>query len=98
VDAEEAEQAQPAEDWLGTQGYLANLNPGLYTDIRLPGRGNLNSLGATPVHQIISTIKWIRTSRLAIKYSLSPPKTVHRTPENLNPILSSTNSVPEAAE
>ena len=42
-------------------------------EIRLPGKGNSNSLGARPVHQIISMIKWIRTIRLSIKNSLSPP-------------------------
>jgi len=40
---------------------------------RLPGKGNPNSHGARPVHQIISMIKWIRTSRLSIKNSLSVP-------------------------
>jgi len=30
-------------------------------DVRLPGKGNPNSHGARPVHQIISTIKWILT-------------------------------------
>ena len=40
-------------------------------DIRLPGKGNSNSHGARPVHQIISMIKWIRTSRLSINKSLS---------------------------
>ena len=40
-------------------------------DIRLPGKGNSNSHGARPVHLIITTIKWIRTSRLSIKNSLS---------------------------
>jgi len=39
-------------------------------DIRLHGKGNSNSHGARPVHQIISMIKWIRTSRLSIKSSL----------------------------
>ena len=39
--------------------------------IRLPGTGNSNSHGTRPVHQIISMIKWIRTSRLSIKNSLS---------------------------
>ena len=39
--------------------------------IRLPGKGTSNSYGTRPVHQIISTIKWIRTSRLSIKNSLS---------------------------
>ena len=40
-------------------------------DIRLPGKGNSNYHGARPVHRIISMVKWIRTSRLSIKNSLS---------------------------
>jgi len=40
-------------------------------DGRLPGKGNSNSHGARPVHLIITMIKWIRTSRLSIKNSLS---------------------------
>ena len=39
-------------------------------DVRLPGKGDSNSHGAGPVHLIIM-IKWIRTSRLSIKNSLS---------------------------
>ena len=39
-------------------------------DIRLPGKGDSNSHGARPVHQIISMIKWIRTGRLSMKDSL----------------------------
>jgi len=39
-------------------------------DIRLPGKGNSNSHGARPDHQIISMIKWIRTSVLSIKNAL----------------------------
>ena len=38
-------------------------------DIRLPGKGN--SHGARPVNQMMSMIKWIRTSRLPTKNSLS---------------------------
>ena len=38
---------------------------------RLPGKGNSNSHGARPVHLIFTMIKWIRTSRLSIKKSLS---------------------------
>jgi len=34
-------------------------------------KGIQNSHGARPVHQIISMIKWIRTSRLSIKNSPS---------------------------
>ena len=40
-------------------------------DVRLPGKGNSKSHGARPVHLIITMIKWIRTSRLSIKKSLS---------------------------
>jgi len=39
-------------------------------DVRLPGKGNLNSHGARPVHLIISMIKWIRTGRLSVKNTL----------------------------
>jgi len=35
------------------------------------GKDNLNSHGARPVHLIITMIKWIRTSRLSVKNSLS---------------------------
>ena len=35
--------------------------------MRPSGKGNSNSLGARPAHLIISTITWIRTSRLSIK-------------------------------
>jgi len=40
-------------------------------DVRLPRKGNSNSHGARPVHLIITMRKWIRTSRLSIKNSLS---------------------------
>ena len=40
-------------------------------DVRLPGKDHSNSHGAWPVHLIIMTIKWIWTSGLAIKYSLT---------------------------
>ena len=40
-------------------------------DVRLPGKGKSNSHGARPVHLIITMIKWIRTSQLSIKNSLS---------------------------
>ena len=40
-------------------------------DIRLPAKGNSKSHGARSVHLIIAMIKWIRTSRLSIKNSLS---------------------------
>ena len=47
-------------------------------DVRLPGKVNSNSHGARPVHLIIMMIKWIRTSRLSIKNSLSEALTVPR--------------------
>ena len=47
-----------------------NLRLARKVDVRLPGKGNSNSHGARPVHLIITMIKWIRTSRLLIKYSL----------------------------
>ena len=40
-------------------------------DIRLPGKGNLSFYGARPVHLVITMIKWIQTSRLPMKKSLS---------------------------
>ena len=40
-------------------------------DIRLPVKGNSNSHGARPVHQIISMMKWIWIYRLSIENSLS---------------------------
>ena len=40
-------------------------------DVRLHGKGNSNSHGARPVHLIITMIKWIRTSRLSLKRTLS---------------------------
>ena len=39
--------------------------------VRLPGKGISNFHGARPGHLIITMIKWIRTSRLSIKKSLS---------------------------
>jgi hypothetical protein len=40
-------------------------------DIKLLEKGNSNSHGARPVHQIMSVIKWLRTSRLSIKNFIS---------------------------
>ena len=40
-------------------------------DVWLPGKWNSKSHGARPVHLTITMIKWIRTSRLSIKDSLS---------------------------
>jgi hypothetical protein len=39
--------------------------------MQVDGNGSSNSHGARPVHLIITIIKWIRTSRLSIKNSLS---------------------------
>ena len=40
-------------------------------DTRLPGNGNSNPHGQGRSSKIISMIKWIRTSRVSIKKSLS---------------------------
>jgi len=40
-------------------------------DVRLPAKRNSTSHGARPDHLIITMTKWIRTSRLSIKNSLS---------------------------
>ena len=56
--------------------------------VRLPGKGNSNFHGATPVHSMISMIQWIRTGRLSIKNSLYAgdedfgPRRPHKIPEN----------------
>ena len=47
------------------------LPPPRKVDVRLPGKGNSNPHGARPVHLLITVIKWIRTSRLSMKNSLS---------------------------
>jgi hypothetical protein len=47
-------------------GYVARK-----ADVRLPGKGNSDSHDTRPVHQIISMIEWIRTSRSSMKKSLS---------------------------
>jgi len=52
---------------VGIRGVLL----GRKVDVRLPGKGNSNFHGARPVHLIIKMIKWIRTSRLSIKNSLT---------------------------
>ena len=39
-------------------------------DIRQPGKGDSNSHGARQIHQLISKIKWVRTSRLTMENSL----------------------------
>ena len=49
--------------------YNARQPPVRKVDVRLPGQGN----GARPVHLITTMIKWIRTSRLSTKDSLSQP-------------------------
>ena len=54
-------------------GRMHDQPPSRKVDVRLTGKGNLNSHGARPVHLIITMIKWIRTSRLSMKNSLSQP-------------------------
>ena len=54
------------------------LGLGTKVDVRLPGKGNSNFLGVRPVHHIISMIKWIPTSRLSIKSSLSAREDARR--------------------
>jgi len=61
-------------------------------DIRLPGQGDSNSHGERPVHQIISMIKWIRTSRLSIKNSLARDQTSASTVEGVCAVESRCNS------
>jgi hypothetical protein len=39
-------------------------------DLGLPAKGHSNSHGVRQVHQIISMIKWIQTSKLSIENSL----------------------------
>ena len=51
--------------------------PAQKVDVRLPGKWNSNSHGARPVHLIITMIKWIRTSRMSMKNSLSAQEGVN---------------------
>ena len=39
-------------------------------DVRLPGQGNSNPRGVSPVHLIITIITWLRTSKFSLKNSL----------------------------
>ena len=51
--------------------YVPNSLGSGYTCLgRLPGKENSNSHGARPVYQIMSRIKWFRTSRLSTENSL----------------------------
>ena len=69
---------QPNYDGPPIERLEVRLHLGRKVDVRLPGKGNSNSHGARPVHQIITTIKWIRTSRLSIKNSLSARRGLNR--------------------
>ena len=51
-------------------------SPDRKVDVRLPGKGNC----ARPVHLIITMIKWIRTSGLSLKNSLSSAKALPSAP------------------
>ena len=57
-------------------------------DVRLPGKGNLNFHGARPVHLTIAMIKWIRSSRLSLKNSLSLLKSPLKCPALHDPAVS----------
>ena len=50
-------------------------------DVRLPGREDLDSHGARPVHLIFTMTKWVWTSRLSMKNSLSSPEGQVRNPD-----------------
>ena len=50
-------------------------------------KGNSDSHGARPVHLIISTIKWIRTSRLSVNNSFSVLTVRDPSPETRDPEL-----------
>ena len=58
-------------DWYHNSVNLISLAAARKVDVRLPGKGNSNSHDARPVYLIIKMIKWIQTSRLSIKKSLS---------------------------
>ena len=59
----------PSPSWRARN--LLSLSRTRNVNIKLSGKGNSTSHGARPVHFIISLIKWIRTSSLSIKNSLS---------------------------
>ena len=54
-----------------TQGSCTNVCTPRKVDVRLSDERNSTPPGARPVHLIITTMKYIRTSRLSIKNSLS---------------------------
>ena len=66
--------ASSRNPWAGltTQGQRKDDSTSLFQLKLLPGKGSSNSHGGMPVHQIISMIWWIWTSRLLIKNPLSP--------------------------
>jgi len=57
---------KPEIGWFGLPVWVGGMGA-RKVDARLPGKGNSTPHGARPVHQIITMIKWIRTSRLSIK-------------------------------
>ena len=89
---EEGRAAGPESKWSSTPSPVHHMK----VNIRLAGKGNSNSHGARPVHQIISMKKWIRTSRLWMQKSLSP---VHQqeTRARSNPLFSTLAFVPDLA-
>ena len=48
-------------------------------DVRLPGKWQLKSHGARPVHPILKLMRWTRTSRLSAKKSLAWPRCANPT-------------------
>ena len=68
-DAHGRKEAREGRGTIGTPSHRPDITRKV--DVRLPGKGKSNFNGATPVHPIITMIKWIRTSRLSIKLSVS---------------------------
>jgi len=56
---------------IGGFGVRSSKEKDLVLDQVVPGKGNSNTHGKRPVHLIITIEKWLRTSRLSIKDSLS---------------------------
>ena len=54
-------------------GSAVHIRQSKKADVRLPGKGNSNSHHERSVHFIITTVKWIRTSRMSIKNFPSKP-------------------------
>jgi len=64
------------------RGAAVKLQRALEEQVRLPGTGNSN---ARPVHQIITMIKWIRTSKLSLSMSRAARATRRRSRPRARP-------------